>query len=354
MISKRKITSKLRTTRKKQGSVTLQQIANEVGVSTATVSRVLNSPDRVKQNTRNKILQVIHDRNYISDARAASLASQHSQTIGLLIPTILNSIYASFTQAIQKTCQDAGYTVLIGITDYSESTEFDLVTRLLERRIDGLILTGVERDSKIYDRIQHMHVPFITTWRSSQYKEIPSFSFSNYAAATKAVEYLIELGHHRIGFICGKTDHNDRARERQRAYLDVLKHHNLQVDSDLMQECNFDFTEGQLAMVQILEKHPTLTAVFCANDIQAVGAIHACRDCGYKVPKDISIIGFDDHPITEHVTPQLTTIRVPAHEMGDLSAKSLIKIITHKELPQSAILDTQLVIRGSTQLIRSS
>ncbi len=102
-------------------------------------------------------------------------------------------------------------------------------------------------------------------------------------------------------------------------------------------------------MERILEQDKGITAVFSANDIQAVGAIHGCREAGYVVPKDISIIGFDDHPITEHVTPQLTTIRVPAHDMGEIATKYLIDAITKQQLPDSVLLDTELVVRGSTQ-----
>lgn len=338
-----------RAGRKKRGSVTIREIADEVGVSTATVSRTINSPERVKKKTRDKILKIIRDRHYVSDARAVSLASQRSRTIGVLIPTIVNSIYASFTQAIQQACQEAGYTVLIGITEYSGTTEFELVTRLLERRVDGLIFTGVKRDPVLYERVGRLGVPFITTWRSSRYKQIPSFSFSNYDAATTAMAHLLELGHRRIGLICGKTDRNDRALERRRAYVDALAGSGLEADPRLMQECDFEFTEGQLAMQRILGVKPGVTAVFSANDIQAVGAIHACRDLGYAVPHDISIIGFDDHPITEHITPQLTTIRVPAHDMGELATKSLITAISRQEQPQSARLKTQLVVRASTQ-----
>jgi LacI family transcriptional regulator len=351
MVTKHNQVRKQRAGRKTRGSVTMREIAEEVGVSTATVSRAINTPDQVKKKTRDKIKKIIHDRHYVSDALAVSLASQRSQTIGVLIPTIVNSIYAAFTQAIQQACQKAGYTLLIGITEYSQSTEFDLVTRLLERRIDGLILTGVTRDPVVYDRVSRLGVPFITTWRSSRYKNIPSFSFSNYDAATTAMEHLIQLGHRSIGLICGKTDRNDRALERARAYADTLERHGLGVDRALVRECDFEFTEGQLAMEKILRLEPAVTAVFCANDIQAVGAIHACRDLGYGVPGDISIIGFDDHPITEHIAPQLTTIRVPAHEMGELATKSLISAIARQELPHSAKLDTQLVVRGSTRTV---
>ena len=163
------------------------------------------------------------------------------------------------------------------------------------------------------------------------------------------MDHLLSSGHRRIALICGKTDRNDRALERRRAYEDALRRYSVRVDSRLIQERDFEFSEGQAAMERILGLKKDVTAVFSANDIQAVGAIHACREAGYRVPEDISIIGFDDHPITEHVIPPLTTIRVPAYEMGETATRNLITAISQQQLPQSVLLDTEFIARGSTR-----
>jgi LacI family transcriptional regulator, galactose operon repressor len=140
---------------------------------------------------------------------------------------------------------------------------------------------------------------------------------------------------------------NDRARERRGAYERVLEEHALPVDSALVQECDFDFKAGRCAMQKLLQSGRRPTAVFCANDIQAIGAMSKCRDVGIRIPADLSIIGFDDLPIAEFVDPQLTTVRVPASEMGRLAARTVLQHLTQGKPLQPVVLTTGLVIRAS-------
>lgn len=345
---------KKRPTRKRAGKasgrtqVTIHEIAAEAGVSIATVSRTLNSPEMVRLQTRERVLAIIRKRHYVSDALAVSLVSRRSGTIGVIIPTIVYSIYAGFIHSIQKACGEAGYTVLTGITEYSGKLEDEIVTRLLERRVDGLVLTGASRDAAIYRKIRSLGVPFVTTWHVSSDPAIPSVSFDNYAASLDAMAHLYALGHRQIGLICGKSGLNDRAFERRRAYTEFLRRKRIRWKEDWVEERDFEYSEGQLAMKNILRKKRRPTAVFCANDILAVGAMHACRDRGISVPGDMSIMGFDDHPVTEHVTPSLSTIRVPADSMGQQATRSLLQAIASGEPPASKLLPTETVIREST------
>src|SRR5690606_14280317 len=188
-----RVTRKRKTTRRAprrasgRAQVTIHQIAEEAGVSTATVSRALNFPDKVRPETRERILDIIRRRHYVSDALAASLASRRSGTIGVIIPTIVYSIYAGFIHAIQKTCGSAGYTVLTGISEYSGALEDEIVTRLLERRVDGLVLTGVDREAAVYRKINSVGVSFVTTWNVSNDAKIPSVSFDNFNASMSAM-----------------------------------------------------------------------------------------------------------------------------------------------------------------------
>lgn len=173
-------------------------------------------------------------------------------------------------------------------------------------------------------------------------------SFDNYAAARKAVEHLVSLGHQRIGMICGRADINDRAFERRRAYEDVLKASGIAVDRKLMFERDFEFVEGRAAMHRLLKLPDPPTAVFCANDIQAVGALNECLELGVAVPERMSLIGFDDLPIVEYTIPKLSTVRVPAAEMGRRAARELVAHIEGDEPLSSVELQTDLIIRQST------
>lgn len=337
---------------RRRAATTIKGVAKIAGVSTATVSRVINKSNKVRLETRDRVVAIMRAHHFVADGLAGSLASQRSRTIGLIIPTIANSIYASSTQAIQRASQAAGYTVLVGISDFSAEVEEALIHRLIERRVDGLILTGADRDEEIYQKITHNNVPFVVTWQLTRSREQPTISFDNYRAARTATEHLISLGHKKIGLICGRTELNDRAFERRRAYEECLDKHGLNIGPDYIHECEFEMFEGRTAMSRMIALESPPTAVFCANDVQAVGAIAACHDANLRVPDDISIIGFDDLPIAQCTVPPLTTVRVPADEMGNRAAAALIAAISGKGSIRTLELPTELILRSSTAILK--
>jgi len=330
------------------GQPTIRDIARRAGVSTATVSRAFNQPDRVKPETRARILDLVRELHYVSDGLAAGLVSRRSRTLGLIIPTVMNSIYAFSTQAVQKAAQEAGYSVLVGVSEFSPALERTLVRRLIERRVDGLILTGGNHEPDTIETVSRNGVPAVITWKHATTLPVPTVSFDNREAACKAVTYLIGLGHRRIGLVCGRSDVNDRALDRRRAYEACLAAHGIAVDPALIFERDFEMMDGADAMARMLANERPPTAVFCANDIQAIGALAACRAAGLSVPGDVSVIGFDDLPIASYLTPTLTTVRVPAGEMGRTAARALIARIERGTPLTSVRLPTKLVIRETT------
>ena len=286
------------------GRKTIREIALEAGVSTATVSRVLNNPDMVSAKRRAAVRKVIERHDYVSHGMAGTLAGARSMTIGLVIPTITNSIYAASTQAIQRFAQRESCGVLLGVSDFEPEEEVRMIRRLIERRVDGLILTGGGRDPAIYRTLNRHRIPFVVTWRIAGAPNCPCVSFDNYGAGRLAMKHLLDLGHRRIGLICGRSEVNDRAMERRKAYEDALTEEGISVDTSLIFERDFEFMEGQIAMRRMLRHAEPPTAVFAANDIQAIGAIAECREQGLDVPRDISIIGFDDLPVAEFTFPR--------------------------------------------------
>ncbi|MGI9382659.1 MAG: LacI family DNA-binding transcriptional regulator [Methyloligellaceae bacterium] len=328
--------------------LTIREIASETGVSTATVSRVFNTPELVRETTRKKVLAVIDHHHFVSDRLAGSLASRRSHLLGLIIPTITNSIYALSTQSIQQAGQAAGYTVLVGMSEFSAEREAQLVHEFIERRVEGLILTGAERNARVYDKITHNGVPFVVTWRLARAWGLPSVSFDNHGAAAKVVDHLVSLGHRRIGLICMHTDLNDRARGRREGFETRMAEHGLEVDPGLVFERDYEFVEARAAMHQALCHPRPPTAVFCASDVLAIGAIYECRQAGLQVPRDISVVGFDDMPITEYLTPPLTTVRVPTADMGRRAIQELLRAIRGDDIGLGIELPTDLIIRGST------
>lgn len=333
---------------RKRARATIRDVARAAGVSTATISRFFNQPEKLSAKTWNRVRSAIDRHHYVADGQAGGLASRRSHTLGLIIPTITNSIYAASTQAIQQTAQEGGYSVLVGVSEFSPNREATLVHRLLERRVEGLILTGAGRNPELHEKISRNDVPFVVTWKSTRGTNLPSISFDNYKAARAAVDHLVALGHRRIGMICGRTEVNDRALDRRRAFEDTLAAHGLEVDPALIFERSFEFVEGRAAMHAMLACRPPPTAVFCANDIQAIGALYECRDADIAIPREMSIIGFDDLPIASYISPPLTTIRVPADEMGVRAARAIIGTIEQGSDVTPCELSTDLVVRGTT------
>lgn len=327
---------------------TIKEIAKEAGVSTATVSRVLNNPERVRPERRQAVLEVIERHDYVMHGMAGALAGARSMTIGLVIPTITNSIYAASTQAIQRVAQRESYGVLLGVSEFSPDEERRMIRHLVERRVDGLILTGGGRDPGIYRLIDRHGIPCVVTWRLDSAASLPCVSFDNYAASRTAMSHLIELGHRRIGLICGRSEVNDRALERRKGYEDALVQTGIAIDPSMMFERDFEFIEGRTAMRRMLDGVIPPTAVFAANDIQAIGAMAECRASGLDVPKDISVIGFDDLPLAKFSFPELTTIRVPAQRMGHAAAIKLLEMIRGNASPVSEVLPVELILREST------
>lgn len=340
--------AKRRARRSEPGSVTSREIAHEAGVSIATVSRTFNQPERVSAATRQRILVAVDRHHFVSDGLARGLSSRRSQVLGLVIPTISNSIYALSTQAVQQAAQALGYTVLVGVSEFSPEREAELIHSFIERRVDGLVLTGAARDAVVYDKIRRNRLPFVITWKLARDSDLPCISFNNHKAAATVVDYLVSIGHWRIALFCGRTEINDRAAGRRAGFAQRLRDHGLAVDPRLIVECHFEYMEGQAAMHRVLGLPEPPTAVFCGSDILAIGALHECQRTGLRVPEDMSIVGFDDQPITRYLTPELTTVRVPAADMGRRACEALIHALAERSEIASVELPTDLIIRGST------
>lgn len=327
---------------------TLRQIAREAGVSVATVSRALRRPGTVSDETRQRILTLVARHSYVPDARAASFSSRRTGLIGLIVPTISNSIYAAFTEAVQNRLQVAGRKLLIANTNYSAEIESQIVHKLVESRVEGVILTGYRRDPALYQLLRHYRIPFVVTWSTSPDAAVPAISFDNRAASKAATTALISLGHRRIGLICGVSAVNDRASQRISGYRAALAESGLAFDPALIAERPFDAAEGAAAAEAIMRLAHPPTALFCANDIQALGALFACQRLGISVPADLSIMGFDDLPMIRVAHPPLSTVHVPAHEMGEAAADALVRAVETGRPIRSRSLDATIVLREST------
>ena len=218
-----------------------------------------------------------------------------------------------------------------------------------EKRADGVILNGPWRDTPIVPLMKKTRLPFVLTWQTLQDKDVNFVAFDNFRSAYRTVEYLINLSHRRIGMIAGKFSVSERALMRWEGYRKCLADHQLPFDPHLVLEKGCTFADGKDAMAQMLQIPSPPTAIFCGNDILAIGAIVCAKEKGMRVPRDLSVVGFDDAEISAYYDSPLTTMAVPAYEMGQMAAKILIENIRgESKPPRQHILETTLIVRGST------
>jgi LacI family transcriptional regulator len=326
--------------------VTLEDVAQVAGVSTATVSRVLSKPEVVRASTRLKVMSAVRQLDYQPDAAARALASGRSRTVGCVIPTLDHAIFARSTQALQTTLASAGYQLLVASHNYDPATEFEVVRVLQQRGVDALVLVGTDHAPRLWKALRDWNRPALLTWSCDA--RLPSIGFDNESAARVATEHLLSLGHRRIGVISGQTVHNDRARSRIEGVRLALKRAGLKLLPSLVTEQVFNLNGGRKGLVTLMETRQPPTAIFCGNDLLAAGALLEAQRTGLSVPGQLSICGIDNQELSESVNPGLTTINLPTQDLGRITAKSVLSAITGDPIAAQSLLPFELVVRGST------
>ena len=326
---------------------TLNDVAREAGVSTATVSRCLNSPNQVVEGTRRKVLEAVERLGYSPHFGARVLAAKRTNTIGAIIPTMENAVFARGLQAFQEGLRAQGYTLLVASSSYRADIEEEQIRSLVARGADGLLLIGHDRDPRIYRFLQTQNVPALVAWSWEAGAALPSIGFDNRKSMAALAREVIGLGHCRIAVISAPTRGNDRARERVQGVRDALSEAGL--DAGLMQvvETPYGIETGAKAFEMLMRQEPPPSAIICGNDVLAVGAMKQARLSGVDVPGDVSVTGFDDIELAEVVVPGLTTVHVPHREMGGTAAQMLVGLVERKAPGESVELETRLCLRGS-------
>lgn len=335
--------SRLRTVPK------LEDVAKLAGVSTATVSRCLNSPDQVVERTRNKVLYAVKHLGYTPNFGARVMAAKRTFTIGAIIPTMENAIFARGLQAFQEELNARGYTLLVSSTGYQADVEAEQIKALVARGADGLLLIGYERDASVYDYLRGQSVPALVAWAHQEDSPVPSIGFDNRASMQALAEKVIGFGHRHIAMISGIAVGNDRAMGRLRGIKDAIAAAGL--DPNLLQviETPYGIENGAQAFEHLIAASSMPTAVMCANDVLAVGAMRKAREMGLSVPEDVSITGFDDIELSRIVTPTLTTVHVPHRKMGHEAAVELVKMVEGKSDGSSMRLQSSIQLRQSLE-----
>ena len=331
---------------------TLHDVAAKAGVSTATVSRSLNFPDKVSAATRDKVGAAISELGYSPNFGAKVMAARRTHTIGAIIPTMENAVFARGLQAFQEELRLHGYTMLVASTGYDTAREIEQIKSLVARGADALLLIGHQRDQEAYDFLAAQGIPNIITWAYDSASERPSVGFDNRAAMRDMAHQVIDLGHTRLALISADTTSNDRAMERYLGVLAAMTDKGLQAKDLTFIETKYGIEEGADAFEECMSAAPRPTAVFCGNDVLAVGALRRARDLGIAIPDDVSIIGFDDIELAQVAYPPLTTVHVPHAEMGRLAASALVTWLKDGVAPEKVSLGTHPVMRATLAAVK--
>lgn len=306
---------------------TLHDVAKLSGFSTATVSRCLNFPKQVSDKTRDTVIAAIAELGYSPNFGARAMASQRTNTIGAIIPTMENAIFARGIQAFQEELAAHGYNLMVASSSYRADLEESQIRSLVARGADALLLVGHNRDPAIYQFLEAQQVSALVTWAYDPVTPRPSIGFDNRGSMAKMAREVLRLGHRRLALISANLDTNDRASSRLEGIRDVLSEAGLNPQDLTVIETPYGIETGAEAFAQLMQSDAPPTAVLCGNDVLAVGALGRAREMGLDVPGDVSIVGFDDIELAQVAFPKLTTVHVPHREMGRKAAQALISYL---------------------------
>ncbi|MER7817777.1 LacI family DNA-binding transcriptional regulator [Streptomyces chengbuensis] len=330
----------------------LADIAAQAGVSEATVSRVLNGKPGVASTTRESVLAALDVLGY---ERPVKLRRRSAGLVGLITPELENPIFPALAQVIGQALTRQGYTPVLATQTPGGSTEDELTEMLVDRGVSGIIfVSGLHADTTAdmqrYEKLRAQGVPFVLVDGFSPQVQAPFISPDDRAAMQLAVTHLVSLGHTRVGLALGPRRFVPVLRKIEgfvKAVRDQLGLDERQIESELIQHSLYTLEGGQAAASALMDRG--CTAVVCASDMMALGAIRAARQRGLEVPDDISVVGFDDSPLIAFTDPPLTTVRKPVPAMGQAAVRTLLEEIGGTPAPHSEfVFMPELVVRGST------
>ena len=333
---------------KETPKVTIIDVAAKAGVSFGTVSRVVNNNVHVKEETRQRVLAAMQDLGYVANRQARSLAGGKTNSIGLLVPDLGTSYIGEITRGIDGELGLSGLDLILYTTHRTASKEANYVANLAKGMVDGLLLVLPRSPADYIGTLTSHKFPFVLIDHQGTGQDCAAVGATNWQGAYNATEYLIKLGHQRIGFITGWMDLGC-AEDRLDGYKSALRTHHLTESPELIYEGTFFQQDGFKGAAGFLDLPNPPTAILASNDVMAMGAMDAVRSRGLRVPEDVSIIGFDDIPQSAFVHPALTTVHQPLEQMGRVATQMLLDLLNNPEERSYRLeLPTELVIRDST------
>lgn len=328
--------------------IKLSDVAREAGVSTASVSRVLNNDMRVNRDIKARVEAAVLRLGYRPNSAARALASKKFRKIGAIVPTLENQSFASGVEALQARLAREGYALIVASSDYRPELELMQARMLVSVGVDGIMLIGSDHLPALYGLLADSGTPFINAWVADRKSGHPCVGFDNRAAAAQLTHYLVDLGHREFAVVSGIRTGNDRAAERVAGVNEALAARGLTLHPDRLIEVPYKIFESQLALRSLMAAENPPTAIVCGNDIQAFGVLIECQSLGISVPETVSVAGFDDLDFSAHINPALTTIQVRAAEIGTRAAEYLLARMAGKPTLNITEIKVNLMVRLST------
>lgn len=339
----------------KRHSAGLRDVARLAEVSISTCSRALTQPHLVRRDTVIAVQRAAKKLGYIPQAAGRALSSKRTRTVGAVLPSLDNAIFANTAYALQKTLGEQEYMLLLACHDFSLETETKVARMLLERGVDGLVLTGLEHDAALFALLESAGVPFVFTWAFDESLRYSCVGFDNRKAGALMANHIVQLGHARVAVISAYTRHNERQRERVNGIRVTLEARGIELPAERLIESEFSYRSGREGIRKLLVYGDIPTAVICTNDVIAIGAMAECQERGLRIPQDISIAGFEDLEIASNVVPGLTTVRWSQHALGRHAAEMILTLLkSENAMPRQIEVPLDLIVRDTTAPPRSS
>lgn len=334
--------------------ITRKEVAERANVSVAVVSYVVNDgPRPVSPETRLKVERAIEELGYYPNELARSLSRKQTAMIGLIIPSLVNPVYAEIADSLTRYCAAEGYRVILGSSGRHHQTEVEFAKSLRAKRVDGVIIIPSEAPEEILKPLQQAHIPTVVLEHDLPHTHC--IAIDDLQGGQLATQHLLSLGHRRIGMIRRKPT-SALSHLRYVAFQDMLREANISLDPDLIIESEAGQASGYTSMQKLLTLPEPPTAVFAHNDVLAMGAISAIYQAGLTVPHDVSIVGYDDIIHAAYFNPPLTTVKLPIAEMGRVAGKTTLDLIKNGNSfsPHTATLPVELIVRASTAPLRAN
>ncbi|MHA7964668.1 LacI family DNA-binding transcriptional regulator [Paenibacillus sp. CAU 1782] len=327
---------------------TIYDIAKEAGVSIATVSKVINAKGKISQEKRSEIIAIMDRMNYQPSVIASALTGKHTYTLGLLIPDIANPFFAEVARAVEQRGHELGYSVIICGTDNRHERIEQYISVLGQKQVDGIIIgTGVGDTSVLRDNAWKTPTVMIGREAYSGAKAHTVVS-DDWQGGRDAAEHLLELGHRRLAVLSESLDISS-SRERLRGFRERLSEEGIELRDDRVRQCKYRVEDGRRQARELLAQDERPTALFCCNDLLAIGALQAAKEAGIPIPQQLSVVSFDNTILASVTDPPLTSVAQPVEKLGAAAVELLLAEFRERQVQTQRIsLPTELIVRAST------